>query len=321
MSKKTKAWLMIAASLVLVGCLIFGGVMSVLNWDFTKLSTVTYETNEYTIDENYKNISIAVDTADVVFVPCDSATGAVVCYEQKHVNHSVAVENDTLVIDVVDTRKWYEHIGVFFGKPRITVYMPQGAYGALTINGSTGDVNIPKELHFESMDISQSTGDVTSGASASHGVKIKTSTGNIQVENLSAGALDLAVSTGKITVANAVCAGEVKIRVSTGKTSVTDLTCQSLTSHGNTGDIYLHNVLAAEKFSIERSTGRVRFDRADAAEIFVETDTGDVTGTLRSEKVFITNTDTGRVNVPKTITGGRCEITTSTGDIKIDITP
>lgn len=81
----------------------------------------------------------------------------------------------------------------------------------------------------------------------------------------------------------------------------------------------MKNVIATEKFSIERSTGDVTFDGADAAEIFVKTDTGDVKGSLLTDKVFITETDTGRVDVPKTTIGGRCEITTDTGDISIEI--
>ena len=51
----------------------------------------------------------------------------------------------------------------------------------------------------------------------------------------------------------------------------------------------------------------------------VNTSTGDVNGTLLSEKIFITDTSTGRVSVPKTTSGGKCEITTSTGDINIGI--
>lgn len=83
----------------------------------------------------------------------------------------------------------------------------------------------------------------------------------------------------------------------------------------------LKNVIAAETFSIERSTGKVRFDGCDAAEILVKTGTGDVKGTLLSEKIFIARSNTGRVDVPQTVTGGRCEIITSTGDIEIHITP
>ena len=41
---------------MLVGCIIFGGVMTVLKWDFGKLSTNKYETNTYEINEAFKQI-------------------------------------------------------------------------------------------------------------------------------------------------------------------------------------------------------------------------------------------------------------------------
>ena len=63
----------------------------------------------------------------------------------------------------------------------------------------------------------------------------------------------------------------------------------------------------------------MNFEASDAASIFVETDTGDVKGSLLSEKIFIINTDTGKKEVPESTTGGRCKITTDTGDIKITI--
>ena len=81
----------------------------------------------------------------------------------------------------------------------------------------------------------------------------------------------------------------------------------------------MKDVIAANRFSIERSTGDVKFTRCDAAEIFVKTNTGNVTGSLLTDKVFLTDTDTGSVTVPKTATGGRCEIETDTGNIKIEI--
>ena len=95
--------------------------------------------------------------------------------------------------------------------------------------------------------------------------------------------------------------------------------CKSLISNGDTGDITLKNVTATEKFLIERDTGDVNFENSDAYEIHVETDTGDVKGTILTEKVFITKTDTGKINVPQTHSGGRCEIETDTGDIIISI--
>lgn len=319
MSKNTKMWLVIAASLVIIGGIIFGGVMTMLKWDFSKLSTVKYETNNYAIDEAYKNISIVTDTADVLFVPAKNQETSIVCHEQKNMKHSVAVNDDTLVINVVDTRKWYEYFGISFGASKITVYIPQGEYSTLRVKSSTGDVEIPKDFKFESVDISENTGNVTNYASASEMIKIKTSTGDIRVENASAGALDLSVSTGGINMDNITCEGDINTRVSTGKTNITDTKCKNIISSGNTGDLSLKNVIATENFSIERSTGDIMLDGSDAAEIFIQTDTGNIKGSLLSDKVFITNSDTGSVNVPKTANGGKCEIITDTGDIKITI--
>ena len=236
-----------------------------------------------------------------------------------YASFSVSVRDGILVIEFADTRKWHERIGFNFGTPKITIYLSQGEYGAFTVRASTGDVEIPKEFTFESIDISQSTGDVTNHASALEDIKIKTSTGNILTENISAGALDLSVSTGRIAVSDLTCEGEVELHVTTGKTDLSNIACKNLTSSGDTGDISLKNVIATEKFILERTTGDVLFEGCDAAELFVQTDTGHVTGSLLSDKVFIAQTDTGKVDVPKTVTGGKCEIITDTGDVKITV--
>lgn len=318
MRTKTKVWLIIAVTLVLLGGILFAGVMSTLGWDFSKLSTAKYETNTYEINEAFNAVSMNTDTADIVFAVSDDEICKVVCYEQENAKHSAVVENNTLTIRVADQREWYQYIGINFSTPKITVYLPQNPYTALLIKESTGAIEMPKDFKFEDVDISLSTGDVKFFASVSDVLKINTSTGAIHVENISAGALDLSVSTGKVTVTGVDC-GDVKINVSTGKTNMTDIRCKNLLSSGDTGDISLKNVIATEKFSIERSTGNVKLEKSDAAEIYIETDTGDVTGTLLTEKVFIAETDTGRVDVPKTTTGGKCEIETDTGNIKITI--
>lgn len=299
MSKKMKLWLLIATSAVVVGSIIFGVVMSMLGWDFSKLSTVKYETNNYEIRESFENIRIDTDTADVVFLPSEDGRTRVVCKELEKVKHTVKVEEDTLVISVVDTRRWFDYIGIYFGRTRITVYIPEKEYSSIFVKTGTGDVNCVM--------------------SASGLIKIRTSTGQISVENLSAGALELAVSTGDVSVTDVTCKGDVKIDVSTGKAVVSGVRCKNLISDGNTGDVILNDVVATGKFDIERSTGDVIFDRCDAMQIEIETDTGNVKGSLLSDKIFIVETDTGRVNVPKTTAGGRCEISTDTGDIRIEI--
>ncbi|MBE6781020.1 MAG: DUF4097 domain-containing protein [Ruminococcaceae bacterium] len=317
MSRVVKIWLIIGASLVLIGAIIFGGVMTTLDWDFSSLSTEKYVTNEYEISDSYDNIKIITDTADIIFVPSEKTK--IVCYEETQIKHLVTVKDDTLVIEVNDTRKWYEHIGINFGSPKITLYIPKGEYGELVVKGSTGDTEIPKEFKFESIDISQSTGNVKCLSSAGGDIKIKTSTGNITTEKINADSLSLTVSTGEINVSDIECTGDLSVKVSTGKAKLKNVKCNNIISTGDTGGITLNNVIAKENFLVTRSTGNVKLIGCDAGEISITTDTGDVLGTLLSDKVFITKTDTGSVKVPETLSGGKCKITTDTGNIKIEI--
>lgn len=319
MKARTRVWLVIAALLVLLGGILFTGVMTTLNWDFTKLATVKYETNTYEINESFSNLSLKTDTADILFAVSDNGKCKVECYEAEKAKHIVAVEEDTLAIKVADNRAWYDHVGIGFATPRVTVYLPKAEYNKLCIDEETGNVEIPKDFIFKDVDISLSTGDVDFCAVVSGLIKIKTSTGKIRVENTFAGALDLTASTGEIRVSDVICTGDANIEVSTGKTNVTNLTCNNLKSNANTGTISLINALAARAFFITTSTGDVKFDGSDATEIFVVTDTGKVRGSLLTDKIFVTETDTGKVVVPKTSTGGKCEIKTNTGDIDITI--
>lgn len=319
MSKSAKIWLIVAGSLVLIGCIIFGGVMTMLKWDFLKLSTEKYETNTHEINEEFNNISVKTSTADVRFVPSEDGECKVVCYEDKKEKHDVSVQDGTLTIEAFSEKKWYDYIGITFKSPKITVYLPTSEYDLLAIKESTGDIEISKDFKFESIDISLSTGDVKNYASATDLIKIKTSTGDINIENVSAGAFDLSVSTGDITASSIECASEFKVSVSTGKTKVSDVNCQSFVTSGSTGDVIMKNVIATEKFSIKRSTGDLKFEKCDASEILVKTDTGDVKGSLLSDKIFMVETDTGKIDVPQSTSGGKCEISTDTGDIKISI--
>ena len=302
MRKAVKIWLITAAFLAVLGGVLFVGAAAASGWDYTRLGATRYETNTYEPGEAFDKISIGVGTADIEFAPSGDGRCRIVCFEAENMRHSAAVRNGTLVIGTVDTRKWYDYIGIlnFYEKPVMTVYLPQKAYVSLKIAAATGNVTIPGDFAFEALEIS-------------------TSTGNITVDAPSVGALRLAAATGGIRVSSVVSEGRLELKTSTGAVKLTDVACADLSAESSTGTITLNNVTAAGSFSIRSGTGGVRFENSDAARISVRTSTGSVTGTLRSEKIFITETSTGKTEVPRTLAGGRCEITTSTGDIRITL--
>ncbi len=319
MNKTKKRWLIAAACLMAVGLLVFLGAMAVFKFDFTKLNTEQYTENTYEEEEAFDKISVDVSETQVVFAPSNDGKCRVNCYERERVKYSVSVEQGTLIIDEVDTRRWYEHIGIQFGGKKMTVYLPEKEYASLMIDTSTGDVDIPNDFTFESIDITGDTSDVTCRASASGDITVKVSTGDVRLTDVNCANFFGESTTGSITLKQVAASACIDMKSNTGDVELECCDIEQLFVETDTGMISLKQVIASDCFHIKSDTGDVDFAGCDAAQIFVETDTGDVAGTLLSDKVFITETDTGDVDVPKTITGGRCEITTDTGNIEIDI--
>lgn len=280
MSKISKIWLVIATSLVVVGALIFVIAMSINGWDFSKLSTVKYETTNYAIDEEFKHISVKTTTSDIQFAISDDGTCKVVCREQENMKHTVEVKGDTLTINVDDNRKWYEHIGITIGSPKITIYLPEEYASS---------------------------------------IKVKVSTGDIHLDGVSVDNIDFKTSTGDVKIVNVACKEDMKIKVSTGDVKLDDIKCINLSINGNTGDVSLKDVIADGLISVEQNTGDIKFTDCDGNEIYMKTSTGDIKGSFLTAKVFIAKTNTGDVKVPETTSGGKCEIKTNTGDIKVTI--
>lgn len=319
MNKTKLILIIIAVCFLVVGLLVFIVAMAALKFDATKLSTVKYVTNTYEVSGNFDDITIDVTTSEIEFVSSENGQCKVVCYENEKEKHSVTVNDGALKISTIDTRKWYDRFGFTFTSPKITVYLPQSGYSSLSIKTHTGNIKIPDGFAFESMNISGTTANVECRADVSKTVNINLSTGDITLNGAALGEAELSVTTGKITVNSVICSGNITAGVSTGRTELTDVSCKNLTSRGTTGDVTLKNVVAGGLLSVERSTGDVRFDGSDAAELYVKTTTGDVTGTLLSEKIFIANATTGRIDVPQTTSDGKCEIRTTTGNIRISI--
>lgn len=311
-------WLVIAILLIVLGAAIFAGVMVAYDWDFTKLGTVPYETNTYGVDGDFDSLSIDVKTTDISFVLTNQDTCSIVCRETEKVWHAATVQSGTLSISTVDTRQWYDHIGIFTDAPEMVVFLPKNTYADLLIQTDTGDIHIPKEFTFSTITIEGDTADVTCLASGKQ-VEIEVDTGDIAVSGITAETMELATTSGNIALQGVTVQKNIELETNTGKTRLTDVQCADLQATADTGDVRLDRVRAEKNIAVETDTGDVLFDHADGATIMVETDTGDVKGSLLSDKVFISESRTGRVSVPRPGIGGTCTVTTNTGDIVLTV--
>ena len=295
-----KILLIVAAVLTVVGVGIFTVAFAILGFDIAKLSTQKYEFNTYTLNEDFNSIKINTETASVILAESDSDECKIECVEREKMKHSAEVREGTLVIDVENTKKWYDYIGSNFGNETVTVYLPKAVYASLTVNADTGSVEIPKMFSFESVCVKVDTGLIDCYAEVSDSIELQTATGSIRAENSSTD-------------------GEVKIKTATGSIKIADIRCNRLSAESHTGSIDLTNSIAADNMTINCATGSVRLDSCDANEIKVATHTGSIVGTLLSDKIFFAKSSVGNVDVPKTTSGGTCELVTGTGDIKIEI--
>ncbi len=340
MKKAIVISLIIAGALVLVGAGLFAGAMSAAAWDFGALQTQKYEPVTHEVAGDISDISIQTIESSIELRTSIDGTCKIECMESEHVTYSVSVQEGTLKITTNDARKWYHNIGIFnTERQNMVVYLPKTAYESLQIKSNTGTVHTPSDFSFASVQISLNTGMVKWEAGVVHSMSVETDTGFVQIRNVSMdGTLSVETDTGRAEI-NGAEAQSIKVETKTGKAIVTDAIAKSTmnvkTSTGNaeltgcravdvfvetnTGKAKLADVVATGKMDIDTDTGDVALDGCDAAEIKIETDTGDVRGTLLTPKIIYTETNTGRVEVPRSTTGGICEITTDTGDIIISI--
>ena len=275
-----KGFIIAAVVLVSLGIILFVAALVVSGFNLRGSGSEERITKEIIVDESFRDISIETTTADIELKPSDNGSCRVVYDEVKNRSLNVVVEDNTLKVKYADERKWFDRITLWTTKLTVTVYLPASSFESVAVASKTGDILIS----------------------------------DLEADNMA-----LAVTTGDILLSSVRLSKDLSAAVTTGELTVSNLTCRNLNSDGSTGDISLRSVTASKRMDLKRSTGDVHFDKCDAADIKVKTSTGDVTGSLLSDKIFVAKSSTGRVSVPDSASGGQCEVTTSTGDIKLQV--
>ena len=259
MKKSTKGWLLTAIILILLGGAIFTVIMSLLNWDFMRLSTVKYETNKYEITENFENVSIISNTADIEILPCADDKSTILCYEGKDEKHSVLVKDNTLLIEYQSKKEWYQYIGVNFNTSKITVYLPKTEFENFLIKTRTSDIEI-KDISLGGLDIYVTTGDVFLTNINCENVVLKGNTGDATLRDVIAKEkFSIERSTGDVEIENSD-ANEIFIKTSTGDVEGSLLSEKVFIAKSNTGDVEVPKTTKGGKCEVVTNTGDIEID-------------------------------------------------------------
>ncbi len=321
MSNGKKTAIIIACVMTGVGVLILLAAVIGINFDFTRLSTVKTERVSYTIEEDFDSIHIDCMESDVRFIKSDSGECIVECIQEENISHKAEVMDGTLNITRIDEREGHEYFVIMFNfeETGVTVHLPEDEYEKLWVKTLSGDVTVPEGLTFTEAEVYCTSGDVVFHADASGNVTAESVSGDIALMNPNAENISVKSTSGDVEVSLVKAKEKLNIETVSGDIDVTRTEAGNISAGCSSGDMEFSDVTSSGEFSAKSVSGDIELNRCDGESLYLKSTSGDISGTLLSEKMFSVHTTSGYVNVPDDGGSEKCEITTTSGDIKIRI--
>ncbi len=334
-----KTVLIIALCLVAAGLILSGVALASSGFHPEKLVREPSSLKEttYSVEEGFTALELRTGAGDVRLLPSDDGKCRVECMENEEQTHRVEVKDGVLRV----ARQVGDPTGVsfrFVERDCVRVYLPERAYERLTLETSSGDVDCPAEFSFGEALVETSSGDAAFRSGVSGDLTVSAASGNVTVEGVSpaslsvstasgsirivgvaAGDLSLSAASGDLSLENVALSGEAKLRTSSGDQSLKNVSCASLNAESSSGEKRLTDVLASGELRCESSSGDLILLRCDADSLSLSATSGEVRGSLLTEKIFFTETSGGSVRVPRSMSGGKCEVHTTSGDIRLTV--
>lgn len=289
----------VIAVIVAVALILSGGLLLVLGLSYagTAAPQETLTMQEILISEPFSSVDVDTADCDVEFVLYNGAADAQVTVtgEPERVSHEVTVEEGILKIQMIDGRKWTDHIGIFglTEHMKLTLYLPHTQYQSFQVTTDTGNMKIPGVLMADEVVLRSDTGDVWLEGGPVAVLDCMVSTGDITVRGGDAKTMKLRTDTGRLDVSGVV-AEELHMAGDTGKTNVADTTTQVFSFNGSTGEVELDGVRARDYLQVFTSTGDITVRNCMTETANIETGTGNITVPAAWEFQRI-ETDTGKI--------------------------
>lgn len=302
MNSSKRTAVIISVCMIIAGLIICFAALCIWNFDFSKLNSLgESEMKVYDIADDFKSIDMRDVECDTVLLPSSDGKCRIECSENKNIVHSVEVSDGVLKIRRNDFRRWYEHIGfMWWNNMSLTVYLPKSEYDTLYLETVSGNITVPENISFGSVEVRSTSGNISFSAVSKNGIWAKTVSGDINIKNTAGGKAEVQSTSGNIYLEN-MKVDDIIVKTTSGKAEL-----NSFNADWNT-EIY-------------STSGDVRLKDSDAGTFIIKTVSGSVRGTVKSPKNFKTATTSGRVYVPIPDTSsGLFDVKTTSGDIEISV--
>lgn len=173
------------------------------------------------------------------------------------------------------------YVGIFNSKYYLKIGLPQEFSENLKIENKTGSVNVDLSgVTCKEIDIEVTTGSVTvKNAVCSGNFNVEVTTGGINVSNVSGENFSLEDTTGSLYVTDVWVVKNANLKTTTGSISVDNLSADSVKVKLTTGSLR-KAVVDCKSFSAEATTGGLSFNIKSASQIVLKTTTGSINGKI-----------------------------------------
>lgn len=274
-----------AIALIIAGMALAIAVLPTLGIDFSWLSN-RYEIEIYQFDEPVRQVIVQGADWDVFINPSFGGDELEVFTSEQSRNYcDVDVTDGVLTVTRTDNRSWLDRLEL--GReayPYISLYLPEGSYELLALQTDSGNIYMSYDegyLAFDTVQLESGSGWIHYNDCPAETITARSGSGDVRLNEVTAGTVDVTTTSGDIDFDSTAVSGE-------------------LTAETTSGDIW--------------------FWDSDAGSLQLKTASGDVWGNLLTPKNFETHTTSGDVDVPDSDkSAGLCSITTSSGDIRLQV--
>ena len=270
------------------------------------------------IEQNFKNISIDVSSSRLFLKPAKDGICKAVWEKGAKFCALAEVKEDTLYIRTPDKKEENGIENNSFKDAEITLYIPVREYGRFELTAFSEEIYVSGAFTFESLKITNKFSYIICVGFTANTVELNMDSGYIRTIYISSRDINLSAVSGDVVFERSE-AKKITVKTVSGDVSVCNAKLDGLVAETSSGDVKLTEVTAENGLELQTSSGDVIFDRSDAKEITVHTASGEVRGSLLSDKVFVCKSSSGKINVPGTVTGGKCSVETDSGDINLVI--
>lgn len=259
------------------------------------------------IADTVRNIKIDVISEDVKIVPTNKSQCRILYPDDESVKYEADLDGDTVTI----TAEEKDDILNFFAGAvydHITIELPIYDGYNIEANTSSGKIDVSVTSENGSIKLSSSSGDIEFFGAAKD-ISVKTGSGDIEFHGAKA------------------ASGNIKIESSSGEVDVENVECDTLSLITKSGDADVSGIksmhagqISSFAVYIETQSGDVSFEDVFAPATSIITGSGDVEGEIRDEYIFQVNSRSGRIRVPQSSLNAKylLKIETGSGDIEIE---